>query len=63
MFVDKLITDLPKWGSIRDVIALANGDKGNIALVETFWQPWAEKIDNCDGRIKALRSIFERQFD
>jgi hypothetical protein len=58
-----MITDLPKWGSKKDVIALANGNKENIALVETLWQQWGEKIDDCNGRIKALRSILERQFD
>ena len=36
---------------------------GNIALVNAFRQEWVVKIEDCDGRIKALRSFFERQYD
>ena len=32
-------------------------------MIKIFWQPWADKIENCNGRIKALRSFFEQQLD
>ena len=36
---------------------------GNIALIDAFEQEWADKVENCNGRVKALRSFFERQYD
>ena len=36
---------------------------GNIALIEAFGQEWDLKVEDCTGRIKALRSFFERQYD
>ena len=63
VLIDKLNADLPKWKSIDDVIEIANGDKDSITMIKTFWQPWADKIENCNGRIKALRSFFEQQLD
>ena len=45
--------------SIDELWTLAYEDKGKIALIKTFWQPWSEKVENCGGRIKNLRSLFE----
>jgi len=45
--------------SIDELLTLAYEDKGKIALIKTFWQPWSEKVENCGGRIKNLRSLFE----
>ena len=36
---------------------------GNIALIEAFGQEWDLKVEDGTGRIKALRSFFERQYD
>jgi hypothetical protein len=58
-----MIADLPSWGSKDEVITIANGDKLNLVLVEAFWKRWADKVEDCDGRIKALRSFLERQFE
>ena len=45
--------------SIDELLTLAYEDKGKIALIKTFWQPWSEQVENCAGRIKNLRSLFE----
>ena len=45
--------------SIDELLTLAYEDKGKIALIKTFWQPWSEKVENCGGRIKNSRSLFE----
>ena len=42
---------------------MSKGDIGNIALIEAFGQEWDVKVEDCKGRIKALRSFFERQYD
>ena len=55
--------DLPKFESIDDVIALANEDKGNMAQIKTFWQKWAQQVDDIQARIKTLRNFYEWQSD
>ena len=61
--LNKLNVDLPKFESIDDVIALANEDKGNMALIKTFWLKWAQQVDDIHARIKTLRSFYEWQSD
>ena len=55
--------DLPNFKSIDDVIALANEEKGNMAQIKTFWQKWAQQVDDIQARIKTLRSFYEWQSD
>ena len=58
-----MIADLPSWGSKDEVITIANGDKLNLVLVEAFWKRWADKVEDCDGRLKTKRYNFELQFN
>ena len=53
----------PEWDPIEELIAIAKADKGNIKQVKAFWQQWVDKFENCNGRVKSLRSFFERQLD
>jgi hypothetical protein len=50
---------MPKFGSIDDLIALAKEDKGNMEHIKTFWQKWADQVENIEARIKTLRSFYE----
>ena len=55
--------DLTKWKSIDELLAIANEDKGNVALVNTFLQQWAKTVEECEGRLKTFRGFFEWQYD
>ncbi len=50
---------MPKCESIDDLIDLVNEEKGNMAQIKTFWQKWADQLDNIEGRIKTQRSFYE----
>ena len=62
-FINKLYAEIPEWYSVNDLWEMSKGDMVNIALIDAFLQEWGVKVEDCNGRIKTLRSFFERQFD